>query len=70
MSTITLVKNGANISKRKYINVHYHHIPDIVERGEIKVDYISFEKMLVDPMTKELSLERLLEHVMKMGLRV
>ena len=35
-STIFLIKSGANSSKGKHIDIHYHYIQDIVERGEIK----------------------------------
>lgn len=41
---IALVKSEANSSKRKHIDIYYHYIQDLVERGEIKVNYISFEK--------------------------
>ena len=39
-SAISLIKSGANSSKGKHIDISYHYIQDIVERGEIKVDYI------------------------------
>ncbi|GMP44500.1 hypothetical protein CsSME_00013413 [Camellia sinensis var. sinensis] len=36
---------------------------DIVERGEIKVNYIPSEEMVADPMTKGLSLEKFRERI-------
>ncbi|KAK0606530.1 hypothetical protein LWI29_000218 [Acer saccharum] len=57
-SAISLVKSGANSPKAKHIDVNYHYILDIVERGEIKVDYIPSGEMVADPMTKGLSLEK------------
>ena len=47
----------------------YHYIQDIVEKGEIKVNYIPSEEMVADPMTKGLSLEKFREHVANMGLK-
>jgi hypothetical protein len=68
-SAIFLIKSGANSSKGKHIDVKYHYIQDIVERGEVKVDYIPSEHMVADPMTKGLTLEKFREHVGKMGLK-
>lgn len=68
-SAISLIKSGANSSKGKHIDVSYHYIQDIVERGEIKVNYIPSEEMVADPMTKGLSLEKFREHIANMGLK-
>lgn len=68
-SAISLIKSGANCSKGKHIDVNYHYIQDIVERGEVKVDYIPSTEMVADPMTKGLSLDKFREHVAAMGLR-
>ena len=68
-SAISLIKSGANSSKGKHIDVNYHYIQDIVERGEIKVDYIPSGEMVADPMTKGLTMEKFREHVTAMGLR-
>lgn len=40
---------------------------EIVDRREIKDDYIPSEEMTVDPMTKGLSLETFTRHVENMG---
>lgn len=48
-SAISVIKSRANSSKGKHIDVNYHYIQDIVERGEIKVDYISSQEMMADP---------------------
>ncbi|MBT0984615.1 Ty1/Copia family ribonuclease HI, partial [Salmonella enterica subsp. enterica serovar Typhimurium] len=68
-SAIFMIKSGANSSKGKHIDIKYHYIQDIVERGEVKVDYIPSEEMVADPMTKGLSLEKFREHVSTMGLQ-
>jgi hypothetical protein len=38
---ISLIKSGAHSSKGKHIDINYHYIQDIVEKGEIKVEFIS-----------------------------
>jgi hypothetical protein len=68
-STISLIKSGANSSKGKHIDVNYHYIQDIVERGEIKVHFVPSADMMADPMTKGLTLNQFRVHVTGMGLR-
>lgn len=69
-STIFLVKNGANSSIGKHININYHYMQDIVERREIKVDHVPSGKMVADHMTKGLSMEKFKEHVTTTSLRI
>ena len=68
-SAISLTKSGANSSKGKHIDINYHYIQDIVERGEIKVHFVPSIDMMVDPMTKGLTLNQFRVHVTGMGLR-
>jgi hypothetical protein len=68
-SVISLIKSGVHSTKGKHIDINYHYIQDIVEKGEIKVKFISSIEMVADPMTKGLSLEKFKEHVATMGLR-
>uniref|UniRef100_A0A2N9GNZ7 Reverse transcriptase Ty1/copia-type domain-containing protein n=1 Tax=Fagus sylvatica TaxID=28930 RepID=A0A2N9GNZ7_FAGSY len=68
-SAISLIKSGANSSKGKHIDVNYHYIQDIVERGEIKVHFVPSADMMADPMTKGLTLNQFRVHVTGMGLR-
>ena len=68
-STISLLKSRANSSKGKHIDVSYHYIQHIVERSEIKVNYLPSEEMVADPMTNGLSLEKFREHIANMGLK-
>uniref|UniRef100_A0A2N9G0N8 CCHC-type domain-containing protein n=1 Tax=Fagus sylvatica TaxID=28930 RepID=A0A2N9G0N8_FAGSY len=68
-SVISLIKSGANSSKSKHIDINYHYIQDIVERGEIKVHFVPSTDMMADPMTKGLTLNQFKVHVTGMGLR-
>ena len=67
-SAISLIKIGANSSKGKYIETNYHYIQDIVERGEIQVQFIPSSEMVADPMTKGLTLDRFRVNVGNKGL--
>ena len=62
-------RSGAQSSKGEHIDISYHYIQDIVKKCEIKVEFIPSIEMIVDPMTKGLSLDKFREHVTKMGLR-
>jgi hypothetical protein len=53
-STISLIKSGAHSSKSKHIDINYHYIQDIVEKGSIKVEFTSSIELVADPMTKRL----------------
>jgi hypothetical protein len=68
-SAISLIKSGANSSKGKHIDINYHYIQDIVERGEIKVHFVPPTDMMADPMTKGFTLNQFRVHVTGMGLK-
>jgi hypothetical protein len=68
-SIISLMKSGAHSSKGKYIDINYRYIQDIVEKGEIKVEFISSTEMVDDPMTKGLPLDKFKGHVATMRLK-
>ena len=66
---ILLIKSGANnSSKGKHIETNFHYIQDIVERGEIQVQFIPSSEMVADPMTKGLTLDRFRVNVGNKGL--
>ena len=67
-SAISLIKSGANSFKGKHIETNYHYIQDIVERGEIQVQFIPSSEMVADPMTKGLTLDRFRVNVGNKGL--
>lgn len=49
--------------------MNYHYTHDIVEKEGIKVDFIPSNEMVIDPMTKGLSLDKFREHLLVMGFR-
>src|SRR5262249_17029316 len=68
-AAISLIYSVANNSKGKHIEVQYHYIRDIVEKGEIKVTYIPTSDMLADPLTKGIATENFIKLVSLMGLK-
>jgi hypothetical protein len=39
----------------KHIEIRYHYICDMVQRGAIKIQYISMDEQVADVLTKPLS---------------
>ncbi|KAG9450499.1 hypothetical protein H6P81_010464 [Aristolochia fimbriata] len=68
-TTVTTLKNGEISSKGKHIEVHYHYVFDILQKGKVVVSHILTSEMLVDPLTKALTMDYFLGHVHSMGLR-
>ena len=68
-AAINLINSGANSSRGKHIEIQYHYIRDIVQKGEVKMTYILTCDMIADPLTKGLPAEIFIKHVGLMGLR-
>ena len=41
--------------KSKHIEIKYHYIRDMVQRGVVKLQYVPTEEQVVDVLTKPLS---------------
>ena len=41
--------------KSKYINIKYHYIKDMVQRGVVKLQYVATDDQIVDVLTKSLA---------------
>ena len=67
-AVISFINNGANSSKGKHIEIHYHYIRDIIQKAEIEVSYIPPSDMIADPMIKRIATEKFVKHVSLMGL--
>ena len=68
-AAINLINSGANSSRGKHIEVQYHYIRDIVQKGEIKITYVPTCDMIADPLTKGIPAENFIKHVGLMGLK-
>ena len=57
-SAICLAKNPRNHPKTKHISIKFHYIRELIESGEITVQYCPSSEMLADIFTKGLSSEK------------
>jgi hypothetical protein len=54
-SCIKMTENHVLHDKSKHIEIQYHYIHDMVQRGAIKLQYVSTNEQVVDVLTKPLS---------------
>ena len=54
-SYIKMTENLVFHDKSKHIEIRYHYIRDMVQRGALKLQYISMDEQVVDVLTKPLS---------------
>ena len=49
---LALVKNPHLYKRSKYIDIYYHYIRDLAEKGKLEIIYIPITNMPIDRMTK------------------
>jgi hypothetical protein len=54
-SCIKMTENPVFHDRSKHIEIRYHFIHDMVQRGALKLQYISTDEQVADVMTKPLS---------------
>jgi hypothetical protein len=54
-SCIKMTENPVFQDKSKHIEIRYHYIHDMVQRGAIKLQYVSMDDRVADVLTKPLS---------------
>ena len=68
--SIALTKNAESQHRTKHINVQHHYIRELVNEGELTVEWIPGSKMLADGMTKALPNETFRRHRALLGMAV
>lgn len=66
-SAISLSKNPIYHDRSKHIDTRYHYIHECVEKGRIKVKYMTIGEQLTDLLTKPLGRVKFLELRQKVG---
>ena len=54
-SCVKLSKNLVFHDKSKHIEIKYHYIRDMVQRGAVKLQYVATDKQIADVLTKPLA---------------
>jgi hypothetical protein len=54
-SCIKMTKNPVFHDRSKHIEIRYHYIHDMVQRGALKLQYVSMDEQVADVLTKPLS---------------
>jgi hypothetical protein len=54
-SCVKLTENPLFHDKSKHIEIMYHYIRDMVQRGAVKLQYVTTDEQIVDVLTKPLS---------------
>ena len=50
-----LLKNSVFHDKLKHIEIKYHYIKDMMQRGAVKLQYVVMDKQIVDVLNKPLA---------------
>lgn len=68
-SAISLAKNPVSHGRSKHIDVKYHFLRDMVNKGKIELKYYRIELQLADLFTKAISLDRFKSLRSKIGVQ-
>ena len=54
---IEVAKHGVKSDRTKHVDIKYHHITDVIEKGLITVEWVATEEQQADIMTKALAVQ-------------
>ena len=69
-SAVLFINNNRGLKGSKHMEVKYLTIKEKVQNGDVAVEHISTDDMIVDPLTKGLRPCVFYRHVINMGLGV
>lgn len=67
-STIRIVEDERDIGRLKHIDVKYRFVRDLIQRGQVEVQYVPSANQLADVMTKGLPAKTFLLHRTNLGM--
>ena len=67
-AVLTLIKDAHVHERSKHIDVVYHHIQDLHQRNQIKIDFMPSWDMFVDGLTKSLLRQNFKDFMKQLGL--
>jgi len=65
---IVTASSGKESHKLKHVDIRYHFLREVIEKGDITVKYIGTKEQLADIMTKALPTATHVENRRKLGL--
>ena len=68
LAAVLFTKNNKNILGSKHMEIKYLTVKALVKKGDVTVEHISIDDMVVDPLTKGLRPNVYQKHVLSMGL--
>jgi hypothetical protein len=66
-SCIKLIENSVFHDKSKNIDMRYHYIQDLVQRKNVKLQYMAMSEQIVDILTKPLTSRQFVQLRGKLG---
>ena len=66
--SLTLTKDPESQNRTKHIDVMHHYVRELVENGELAIEWISSSNMLADGLTKALPIGPFKRHREEWGL--
>ena len=63
-----MAKNNKRGSRSKHIDIKYLAIKECVKEKKVVIEYVNTELMIVDPLIKDMPLQKFEDHVGRMGL--
>jgi hypothetical protein len=66
---LELTRNPEHHERAKHIDIRYHFIRDVINKGEMEVKRVDTKDQVADGLTKSLNTKRFMELRMKMGLK-